>query len=433
MFRKIIFILVSTYYKLSCKNNFENMNNADQKKFKDYESDAASSISLQKHNSSSNPLVSKLKNPQEKKNKSTDIQKVKLSISSTKLVSVKKENSKTDKKSTVELSTAIDKSQLHSNHSKSYCKNDVHKKEPSIKVKSTFDKASSNKSNIEVTHSYQSVDEPIKKEKPSLHLNSSISQAKLHKNNEKIAPKNSSSLYQFKSTKTSAFEQILDKEPTKNLPIKDESTDKFKSLLDKPNEKTTETSDNKSCVGNGTKLTSTTSLKFGKVLSKKPILQSSVSVKIKSSRLFHSNSIDEKSCESPMKGSTSVGKYGIKDKLDVTNEETCPEKATPASSSSGICLAQAPGGLNITAADLKSAPNDVDLETGGLVASYASSCSLYDVPIGSHQIPIIYRPEYNISLFGLERLHPFDSGKWGKVIQVNIIFVLLLLFIIIYK
>ncbi|KAE8612851.1 hypothetical protein XENTR_v10013012 [Xenopus tropicalis] len=30
--------------------------------------------------------------------------------------------------------------------------------------------------------------------------------------------------------------------------------------------------------------------------------------------------------------------------------------------------------------------------------------------------PIIYSAEYNITFIGLEKLHPFDSGKWGKVI-----------------
>ena len=28
-----------------------------------------------------------------------------------------------------------------------------------------------------------------------------------------------------------------------------------------------------------------------------------------------------------------------------------------------------------------------------------------------YQVPIVYRPEYNISFLGLERLHPFDSQK----------------------
>uniref|UniRef100_A0A671TER1 Histone deacetylase 11-like n=1 Tax=Sinocyclocheilus anshuiensis TaxID=1608454 RepID=A0A671TER1_9TELE len=47
---------------------------------------------------------------------------------------------------------------------------------------------------------------------------------------------------------------------------------------------------------------------------------------------------------------------------------------------------------------------------------------------GSHQtelyaevpatcLPIVYSPEYNITFLGLEKLHPFDAGKWGKVIR----------------
>ncbi|XP_062608277.1 histone deacetylase 11-like isoform X1 [Saccostrea cucullata] len=35
--------------------------------------------------------------------------------------------------------------------------------------------------------------------------------------------------------------------------------------------------------------------------------------------------------------------------------------------------------------------------------------------IKSTQWPIIYSPEYNIGFLGLEKLHPFDAGKWGKV------------------
>ncbi|GAA6100425.1 histone deacetylase 11 isoform X2 [Tachysurus ichikawai] len=47
---------------------------------------------------------------------------------------------------------------------------------------------------------------------------------------------------------------------------------------------------------------------------------------------------------------------------------------------------------------------------------------------GSHQtelyaqvpttcLPIVYSPTYNITFLGLEKLHPFDAGKWGKVIH----------------
>ena len=37
------------------------------------------------------------------------------------------------------------------------------------------------------------------------------------------------------------------------------------------------------------------------------------------------------------------------------------------------------------------------------------------VPVVPTQWPIVYGPEYNIGFLGLERLHPFDAGKWGKV------------------
>uniref|UniRef100_H2YUR3 Histone deacetylase domain-containing protein n=1 Tax=Ciona savignyi TaxID=51511 RepID=H2YUR3_CIOSA len=31
--------------------------------------------------------------------------------------------------------------------------------------------------------------------------------------------------------------------------------------------------------------------------------------------------------------------------------------------------------------------------------------------------PIVYHDSYNISFLGLQNLHPFDSGKWGKIYQ----------------
>ncbi|XP_006870575.1 PREDICTED: histone deacetylase 11 [Chrysochloris asiatica] len=31
--------------------------------------------------------------------------------------------------------------------------------------------------------------------------------------------------------------------------------------------------------------------------------------------------------------------------------------------------------------------------------------------------PIVYSPRYNITFMGLEKLHPFDAGKWGKVVN----------------
>ncbi|XP_034251211.1 histone deacetylase 11 [Thrips palmi] len=38
--------------------------------------------------------------------------------------------------------------------------------------------------------------------------------------------------------------------------------------------------------------------------------------------------------------------------------------------------------------------------------------------IEQHQWPIVYRDEYNIKLMGLEKLHPFDSQKWGNIFQI---------------
>jgi hypothetical protein len=33
--------------------------------------------------------------------------------------------------------------------------------------------------------------------------------------------------------------------------------------------------------------------------------------------------------------------------------------------------------------------------------------------------PIVYRKEYNVTFFGLETLHPFDSKKWGHIFKVS--------------
>lgn len=35
--------------------------------------------------------------------------------------------------------------------------------------------------------------------------------------------------------------------------------------------------------------------------------------------------------------------------------------------------------------------------------------------IQPHQLPIVYHSIYNIGFFGVEKLHPFDAGKWGKI------------------
>lgn len=48
-------------------------------------------------------------------------------------------------------------------------------------------------------------------------------------------------------------------------------------------------------------------------------------------------------------------------------------------------------------------------------ASGRDGCRLYSVKFSDSQWPIVYADEYNISFGGLERIHPFDSGKWGKI------------------
>ncbi|XP_026885751.2 histone deacetylase 11 isoform X1 [Electrophorus electricus] len=50
------------------------------------------------------------------------------------------------------------------------------------------------------------------------------------------------------------------------------------------------------------------------------------------------------------------------------------------------------------------------------VKSSSHQTELY-VGVPSTCLPIVYSPEYNITFMGLEKLHPFDAGKWGKVIH----------------
>lgn len=38
--------------------------------------------------------------------------------------------------------------------------------------------------------------------------------------------------------------------------------------------------------------------------------------------------------------------------------------------------------------------------------------------ICADQLPIVYSPQYDITFGGLERLHPFDSAKWGKIVRL---------------
>ncbi|KAF8040688.1 hypothetical protein BT93_B2808 [Corymbia citriodora subsp. variegata] len=44
------------------------------------------------------------------------------------------------------------------------------------------------------------------------------------------------------------------------------------------------------------------------------------------------------------------------------------------------------------------------------------SSKLYsDVPLS--KVPLVYSPSYDIAFLGIEKLHPFDSSKWGRICQ----------------
>ena len=40
---------------------------------------------------------------------------------------------------------------------------------------------------------------------------------------------------------------------------------------------------------------------------------------------------------------------------------------------------------------------------------------LHEKTAEPHQWPIVYSSAYNIGFLGMEKVHPFDSGKWGKI------------------
>ncbi|XP_027183218.1 histone deacetylase 2 [Coffea eugenioides] len=48
-----------------------------------------------------------------------------------------------------------------------------------------------------------------------------------------------------------------------------------------------------------------------------------------------------------------------------------------------------------------------------------SSKLYFDVP--PSKVPLIYSPSYDIAFLGIEKLHPFDSSKWGRICQFLIV------------
>ncbi|KAI3833670.1 hypothetical protein MKW92_021239 [Papaver armeniacum] len=62
-----------------------------------------------------------------------------------------------------------------------------------------------------------------------------------------------------------------------------------------------------------------------------------------------------------------------------------------------------------------SSPSSVDVETTIRKNRVISSKLYFD--ISDTMVPLIYSPSYDIAFFGLEKLHPFDSSKWGRICQ----------------
>ncbi|XP_025106879.1 histone deacetylase 11-like isoform X2 [Pomacea canaliculata] len=56
------------------------------------------------------------------------------------------------------------------------------------------------------------------------------------------------------------------------------------------------------------------------------------------------------------------------------------------------------------------------LHTTGVLVRAVHTTRLY-IDVRDDQWPIVYCSDYNISFLGLEKLHPFDAGKWGRVIE----------------
>lgn len=54
---------------------------------------------------------------------------------------------------------------------------------------------------------------------------------------------------------------------------------------------------------------------------------------------------------------------------------------------------------------------------GGSTANSDGNMPRLYVELTSSQWPIVYTSDYNIGFLGLEKLHPFDSGKWGRVFE----------------
>uniref|UniRef100_A0A8R1IA22 Histone deacetylase 11 n=2 Tax=Caenorhabditis japonica TaxID=281687 RepID=A0A8R1IA22_CAEJA len=49
--------------------------------------------------------------------------------------------------------------------------------------------------------------------------------------------------------------------------------------------------------------------------------------------------------------------------------------------------------------------------------AFSSDDVIEKLHLNSRQRPLVYHPDYNVSAFGIEHFHPFDSSKWKRVID----------------
>ncbi|KAL3498608.1 hypothetical protein ACH5RR_041340 [Cinchona calisaya] len=65
-------------------------------------------------------------------------------------------------------------------------------------------------------------------------------------------------------------------------------------------------------------------------------------------------------------------------------------------------------------------PENNDVQAQTLRRNRILSSKLYlDIP--PSKVPLIYSPSYDIAFLGIEKLHPFDSSKWGRICQFLIV------------
>ena len=64
-----------------------------------------------------------------------------------------------------------------------------------------------------------------------------------------------------------------------------------------------------------------------------------------------------------------------------------------------------------------SSPSSSSADDSAMFAQDGTTPRLYELvdKIEPHQWPIVYSSAYNIGFMGMEKIHPFDSAKWGKV------------------